>query len=260
MKDLEKQIDSKQNLVVSSRKNYRAGRIIIDEHAHKKHQIIIPRSGSIQVIASDHGTYMATSGQGFFIKAHQNHHAIYSGVISVDNLYLSPQVCDLLPDTFVFEITSLLSALAERLCKKLHWDKLTKELSSLCYLLCEEIKNHHQPASFLPRPNNTQLLAITTSIENNVQYMSSIKDIAKKLNMSERHFRRFFQAECKMSFSAWLTRLKIMLAKEMLAGTLPISEIALELGFEEFGSFSRFFKKNIGVTPAQWRNNYLREV
>ncbi|MBR4786822.1 MAG: AraC family transcriptional regulator, partial [Bacteroidales bacterium] len=37
-------------------------------------------------------------------------------------------------------------------------------------------------------------------------------------------------------------------------GTDPIGDIAFALGFDEQGSFARFFKRETGMTPTEYRN------
>ena len=44
-------------------------------------------------------------------------------------------------------------------------------------------------------------------------------------------------------------------AQELLAGNSDsIKNLATKLGFEEASSFSRFFKKQTGMTPMEYRN------
>ena len=54
----------------------------------------------------------------------------------------------------------------------------------------------------------------------------------------------------------WLNRRLVLQAKVLLrGGTDPIGDIAFALGFDEQGSFARFFKRETGMTPTDYRNN-----
>ena len=54
----------------------------------------------------------------------------------------------------------------------------------------------------------------------------------------------------------WLNRRLVLQAKVLLrGGTAPIGDIAFALGFDEQGSFARFFKRETGMTPTEYRNN-----
>ena len=53
----------------------------------------------------------------------------------------------------------------------------------------------------------------------------------------------------------WLNRSLVLQAKVLLrGGTDPIGDIAFALGFDEQGSFARFFKRETGMTPTEYRN------
>ncbi len=78
--------------------------------------------------------------------------------------------------------------------------------------------------------------------------------IASQFNMSYSHLRRIFKEKTGMSIKAYMTRLKIETAKEMLQnGALSIKEIAGESGFRGEFYFMRVFKQVEGVTPTQYR-------
>ena len=52
----------------------------------------------------------------------------------------------------------------------------------------------------------------------------------------------------------WLNRRLVLQAKVLLrGGTDPIGDIAFALGFDEQGSFARFFKRETGMTPTEYR-------
>ena len=53
----------------------------------------------------------------------------------------------------------------------------------------------------------------------------------------------------------WLYRRLVLQAKVLLrGGTDPIGDIAFALGFDEQGSFARFFKRETGMTPTEYRD------
>jgi AraC-like DNA-binding protein len=53
----------------------------------------------------------------------------------------------------------------------------------------------------------------------------------------------------------YLTRWRMQLAARQLSdGSLKVSSIAREVGYESEAAFSRAFKKVAGVAPAVWRN------
>ena len=82
----------------------------------------------------------------------------------------------------------------------------------------------------------------------------SPEEIAASLNMSYTWFRRIFRQYTGMAPAQYIAQLKIQKAKEMLSvTTIPVKEIALELGYESIDYFSTFFRNQTGQTPSQFR-------
>jgi AraC-like DNA-binding protein len=81
--------------------------------------------------------------------------------------------------------------------------------------------------------------------------------VAKKLGMSERTLARRLTEE-GVTFIKLVQQLKATLARSYLEDeTMPMSEIAWRLGFEEQSSFNHAFKRWTGKTPRELRGAEL---
>ena len=61
-----------------------------------------------------------------------------------------------------------------------------------------------------------------------------------------------------MGFLAYLTNLRMEKAKKLLLSTpLSVAEVAERSGYGDYRVFSKVFKKSEGVTPAQYRRDFL---
>ena len=81
-----------------------------------------------------------------------------------------------------------------------------------------------------------------------------VADLAARAGLSVRQFGRKFPATFQMSPRAYLMRLRVDRASELLATTsLPVTEIALEAGFYDHADFARQFKKHMGMTASAYR-------
>ncbi|MCL2638128.1 MAG: AraC family transcriptional regulator [Oscillospiraceae bacterium] len=79
--------------------------------------------------------------------------------------------------------------------------------------------------------------------------------VAKIAGFSKFHFTRWFKQFAGISFYEYLTQVRISVAESMLANSeVPITEIALESGFQSIATFNRVFKLNHNLTPTEFRN------
>jgi two-component system, response regulator YesN len=82
----------------------------------------------------------------------------------------------------------------------------------------------------------------------------SLTDLAEELHVSPFYLSHVFRQSIGLSFSEYLTRVRINEAKRLLTATgLPVGEIAARVGYREANYFGRVFKKATGLTPLAWR-------
>lgn len=79
-------------------------------------------------------------------------------------------------------------------------------------------------------------------------------DLARKIGLGCSQFVRLFRAEMGTTPKKYLEARKCEICRQMLStSTVPLKEIALELGFAHSSDFSTWFKKNFHMAPASWR-------
>ena len=82
----------------------------------------------------------------------------------------------------------------------------------------------------------------------------SIAMLAKRFHVSIAYMSYLFKKYFGENFSDYLWKLRVERAKELLRETSqPVEEICLAVGYENVSSFRRKFKKELGITPSQYR-------
>lgn len=75
--------------------------------------------------------------------------------------------------------------------------------------------------------------------------------------IAERSFKRRFRQATGMSPLEYVHTLRLEEAKQMLeAGDDPIEAIANAVGYEDAGFFSRLFRRQVNLTPMQYRRRF----
>lgn len=80
-----------------------------------------------------------------------------------------------------------------------------------------------------------------------------------ELFMNETYVGRLFQKRTDMKFTAWVTRKRLEEAERLLT-TFPdvtVGEVAERVGFVTSKYFIEVFRKNIGVSPGQYRHRQM---
>lgn len=82
----------------------------------------------------------------------------------------------------------------------------------------------------------------------------NVEDIAKKYNLSSSHFSSLFKKSTGMPPIDYFIHLKMQKACQLLyTSDEKIKVIALQLGYDDQYYFSRTFKKQMGMSPEQYR-------
>ncbi|NJD01264.1 MAG: helix-turn-helix transcriptional regulator [Ruminiclostridium sp.] len=82
--------------------------------------------------------------------------------------------------------------------------------------------------------------------------------LSKKLNITSSYLSKYFKIKTGVNFIDYLNNVRLDKAKEMLLNTNKrVEYIAEKTGYRNPNSFIRSFKKSIGITPREFRNNSI---
>lgn len=93
-------------------------------------------------------------------------------------------------------------------------------------------------------------------IDRNFKEPVTLKKLAETVHMNQNYFSGFFHSVMNCSVSTYITRRRLKHACLLLATTEDsIIEIASASGYENVPYFNRTFKRHLGMTPGEYRNN-----
>lgn len=86
----------------------------------------------------------------------------------------------------------------------------------------------------------------------------SLNLLAEEFHLSPQYISQLFKSEIGVNFLTYLTNHRMERAKKLLLSTaLPVSEVAEQSGYGDYRVFTKGFKKSEGVTPSQYRRDFL---
>jgi len=130
-------------------------------------------------------------------------------------------------------------------------------ISGLIYSLITLFLSHGSGKSY---GDSTGSKAMSDAIAYICQnYMCSINtsDIALAANLSRSYMSEIFTRTFGIPPHEYLVQFRLSVAKDMLLNTkLTVTEIAEKTGFRDIFSFSRVFRREMDVSPTQYRQKY----
>jgi AraC family transcriptional regulator of adaptative response / DNA-3-methyladenine glycosylase II len=89
----------------------------------------------------------------------------------------------------------------------------------------------------------------------------ALPEVARRLGVTDRHFRRVFQAVHGVSPMDWLATQRLLLAKRLLTDTeLPVTGVALASGFASLRRFNAAFAERYRLSPTALRRSASGEA
>lgn len=140
-------------------------------------------------------------------------------------------------------ITVLENELNEEKTEFIHF-RLSSFLSSVCY------------SNLLENTIADKISQSISYMKNNLNQLITIEKLAHEACYSVSRYSELFKQKTGYSPIMYFIRLKIQKACEYLYFTnMSIKEICKEVGFEDPYYFSRMFKKQIGISPMQYKKS-----
>ena len=257
----------------------------IPVHWHDELEIIYVKSGFLTVSISGEN-YIGTPGDAFVVSP-GNLHFMGSQTGTVDYFtflfplkYISFRSNDILDDKLLeplnnghLMISPRVKDTAKELCEQLIEIYLAKndERESI---ITAQIKTKTVLLQFIlemwkkgfvtendTSGRNTVEKEMVSYIQQNFTGTISLKEFGEQFHLSEKYISRYFKEHFHITISQYVTYLRLKHAKQLLQDTdIPVTEIAMQSGYQNISYFIRSFKKTYEVSPLQYRKNKLTEI
>jgi AraC family transcriptional regulator len=249
-------------------------------HYHKTNKVFVPLRGSVMI---DGGPEMlpgagrrnvgdvSVSPPGLHYGAHWDEELDHLSV-SIEDSFLERATVDFEANRNAKIILScgpqdpLLHSIAVSLANELDSEMPAGRLyaESLVNTLTIHLLRHYSTDSLIPdlqfgglQPQ--KLRRVLEFIDANLESDLSLAELAEEADLSLYHFARAFKQSMGSTPIQFLMQQRIDRAKTMLAASeLPLSQIALTVGFKNQSHFTTQFRKFTEMTPRAWRNQYAR--
>jgi len=87
----------------------------------------------------------------------------------------------------------------------------------------------------------------------------SVANLARRMDLSPRHFARLFRSEVGITPATWVEEARVGTARRLLElGNEAPKQVAAQCGFADADTLRRAFARHVGVTPAEYRKRFAK--
>ena len=251
----------------------------IPVHWHDEFEIIYVRSGFLTVSISGE-SYIGKPGDAFVVSP-GNLHFMGSQTGNVDYFtflfplkYISFRTDDILDDKLLEplnsghliispEIEDTVKEQCEQLVeiygakKEESQSKITAQIKTKIILL-QFILELWKKGFIVENDTsgkNTVEKEMVSYIQQNFTGKILLKEFGEQFHLSEKYISRYFKEHFHITISQYVTYLRLEHAKQLLQDTdIPVTEVAMQSGYQNVSYFIRSFKKTYGMSPLKYRN------
>ena len=190
----------------------------------------------------------------YAIKVLNRHGIVMSGDVTMRTLYLRDDAAARMPTTcHVLPVSPLLRELIIRATElPLRYDEQGPAGYVVALLLVELYEADTLPLQ-LPMPGDKRLRQICESLLATPGDPRTLEQWASSANASARTLARLFLAETGLTFGAWRQQARVLEAMGRLGSGAPVTDVALDLGYESVSAFSAMFRRAAGTSPRQYQ-------
>ena len=124
--------------------------------------------------------------------------------------------------------------------------------SLIASLILDELRQSATLPMRITLPADKRLKTLCETLIADPASPLTLKEWAQRVGASERTLTRLFEQELGMTFGQWRQQMRLAHAAPLIARGLPLSQVALELGYASQSAFSAMFKKTFGQSPTEF--------
>lgn len=234
--------------VVASAGDYPDGHRVAS-HSHRRSQLLHALSGVV-LVSTAQGRWIVPPGHAMWIPAGVVHAVEMIGEVRMRSAYVLPGAAADLPSALhVLAMTGLMRSLVVEAVDLQEDGNGDERAAAIMRLILLEIPRLPVRPFALPLPSDERLARLCRAYLDTPTPHVTIDDWADRSGMSRRGFTRTFQRETGLSLSLWRRQATLLAALPRLSSGVPVTTVALDLGYDSAPAFTTMFRQMLGVSP-----------
>lgn len=131
---------------------------------------------------------------------------------------------------------------------------IKSKLLEACVFLLRTVHSQNKSESILHSDKTDIVMDMLKHMHQHYNEELSLSTLSEMLDRNPSYLSSIFKRHLGQSFVGYMHSLRVGRAASLLAASsMSISEVALEVGFDNFRTFSKVFKELKGLTPQEFR-------
>jgi AraC-like DNA-binding protein/quercetin dioxygenase-like cupin family protein len=235
--------------IVAMSLDYPSG-YLIPFHSHPRAQLLYAVAG-VMTVTTTKGTWVVPPQRAVWIPPMMEHQIVTSGQLSMRTLYIKKNAVSALPvDCCVVNVTPLLRELILYMANLPVLYPLGRPERRVVAVVFDQIQSLSVVPLNLPTLKDSRLQMIHKALLEDPANSLPLEQWSHQVGASTRTLARIFRNETGMSFREWRQQFRLQEALKYLANNVPVTTVAMTLGYESVSAFINMFKKVLGKTPT----------
>ena len=246
-------------------------------HIHSHFEIFLNISGNIDFIVGNR-IYSLSYGDVLVIKPNEYHHSIYRHACMHEYFFIFFPVTN--NEELFYSLLNLDDKSGSAI--NLSTDERTRFIK-LCNDLVDDSDDNENPQKYLKffslieiisnanaqknidekkasEPQFEMINDILKYIGENADVISATEDVASQFHISLKTLERMFKKHIGQTPKNYIDMLRLSKASEYLRKGNSVTEACYLCGFKDCSRFIKYFKKQFGETPFQYKKRFLNSI
>ncbi len=221
----------------------------VKPHWHSRAQFLYAVAGTMRV-RTPRRAWIVPPSRALWLPSHTPHEIQMDGVVEMHSLYVNDAAGAGMPSScVVLSVTPLLRELVVRAVALPVRHDESGDDGLLMNLLMAEIRRLPHCALDLPLPESPDLTRLCERILTDLSTRRPCEFDAGRMNTSTRTLYRRFLRETGITFARWKQQARLLESIRRLADGMPVTTVALDLGYGSPSAFSTMFRRALGIPP-----------
>ncbi|MDP3749192.1 MAG: helix-turn-helix transcriptional regulator [Phenylobacterium sp.] len=225
----------------------------LDRHTHPWGQLVYAASG-VMSVATPQAAWLVPPTRAIWVPGGTPHEIRMRGTVAMRTLYLAPTGADeRLAACRALEVAPLLRELILHIVRIGMLRVGDPAHDRLEGLLLDLLAAGETAPLVLPLPTDPRARGFAERLLAEPEATTPLADLARGAGASVRTLQRLFLAQTGLSPEAWRGRVRMQQAVVSLSAGVPVTQAALDCGYDSVSAFIAAFKRAFGTTPGRYR-------